>query len=93
MSSNCHPRSRCQASWDLRGPRAADGTGITVDQHHTAPFLAEQKACRCADAARATSDDRNFVFKSPTMPFSLSNEPLHPNVPLNSGGVVHTVAP
>src|SRR6516225_1932929 len=27
MSSNCHPRSRRQASWDLRAPRAAERAG------------------------------------------------------------------
>src|SRR6516165_10387324 len=27
MTSNCHPRSRCQASWDLKGPRAAERAG------------------------------------------------------------------
>src|SRR5215472_17498706 len=27
MSSNCRPRSRCQASWDLRAPRAAERVG------------------------------------------------------------------
>jgi hypothetical protein len=27
MTSNCHPRSRCQASWDLRAPRAAERAG------------------------------------------------------------------
>src|SRR6476619_5796702 len=27
MISNCHPRSRCQASWDLRAPRAAERAG------------------------------------------------------------------
>src|SRR5262245_44418049 len=27
MTSNCHPRSRCRASWDPRAPRAAERAG------------------------------------------------------------------
>src|SRR5262249_43805593 len=27
MSSNCRPRSRCQANWDLKAPRAAERAG------------------------------------------------------------------
>ena len=27
MTSNCRPRSRCRASWDLRAPRAAERAG------------------------------------------------------------------
>jgi hypothetical protein len=52
--------------------RGAHGIGIAVDQHHTAAFLAEQKACGCPDPACATGNDRNFVFKSPNHAFLLA---------------------
>jgi len=34
MTSNCHPRSRCQASWDLKGPRAAERAGSFILRVH-----------------------------------------------------------
>src|SRR5258707_6776254 len=49
--------------------RDAQGIGIAVDQHHTAPFLAKQKARGCPDPACGTGNDRNFAFKSPNQAF------------------------
>jgi hypothetical protein len=51
--------------------RDAHGIGIAVDQHHTASFLAKQKACGRSDPACATGNDRNFIFKSPNHAFLL----------------------